>query len=292
MTILVAGATGELGGLIAHALLDQGADVRVLVREGSPYEALVAAGATAVFGDLKEPDSLSVACTGVDAVVTTANSIGRGGNDNIESVDRKGNADLVAAAEDAGVRRFVFTSALGAAVDSPIEFLRAKGETERRLRDSEMVETVLQPNIYMDIWVPAVVGGPALSGQPVTLVGEGRRRHSFIARSDVALYAVAALSHEEAEGQTLFLGGPHPLTWHDVVAAFERELDREIPVRTVAPGEAVPGFPPMMNQLLAAMDGYDSALDMTAVAETFGVTPTSLDDFVRGFVAASRTPVG
>jgi uncharacterized protein YbjT (DUF2867 family) len=292
MTILVAGATGELGGLIAHALLDQGADVRVLVREGSPHEALVAAGATAVFGDLKEPDSLSVACTGVDAVVTTANSIGRGGNDNIESVDRKGNADLVAAAEDAGVRRFVFTSALGAAVDSPIEFLRAKGETERRLRDSEMVETVLQPNIYMDIWVPAVVGGPALSGQPVTLVGEGRRRHSFIARSDVALYAVAALSHEEAEGQTLFLGGPHPLTWHDVVAAFERELDREIPVRTVAPGEAVPGFPPMMNQLLAAMDGYDSALDMTAIAETFGVTPTSLDDFVRGFVAAGRTPVG
>jgi NADH dehydrogenase len=292
MTVLVAGATGDLGGLIAHGLLDQGADVRVLVREGSLYESLVAAGAKAVFGDLKEPDSLSGACAGVDAVVTTVNSIGRGGDDDIESVDLKGNANLVDAAVAAGVRRFVFTSALGAAADSPIEFLRAKGATEQRLRSSGMVTTVLQPNAYMDIWIPAVVGGAALSGQPVALVGEGRRRHSFIARRDVAGYAVAALDHEEAEGQTLVLGGPQPVTWRDVVGAFERELGREIPVRTVAPGEAVPGRPPMMNQLLAAMDGYDSPVEMTAMAETFGVNPTSLDDFVHGFVAASRRAVG
>ena len=128
MTVLVAGATGHLGGQIAHRLLEGGADVRYLVREGSAYEALVAAGAETVFGDLKEPDSLAAACKGVDAIVTTANSIGHGGEDTVESVDLRGNRNLIDAAEAAGVRRFVFTSALGAAADSPMEFLRAKGE--------------------------------------------------------------------------------------------------------------------------------------------------------------------
>jgi hypothetical protein len=42
---------------------------------------------------------------------------------------------------------------------------------------SGMAWTVIQPNLYMDKLPLAAVGGPALAGQPVTLVGEGRRRH-------------------------------------------------------------------------------------------------------------------
>jgi NADH dehydrogenase len=291
MTVLVVGATGDLGGLIARGLLDQGRDVRILVREGSSYDTLVAAGAKAVVGDLKEPDSLSSACDGVESVVTTANSIGRSGADTIESVDLNGNRNLVDAAEAAGVRRFLFTSALGADAQSPVDFLRAKAETEQRLHASGMVHTILQPNLYMEIWIPAVVGGAALGGGQVTLVGEGHRKHSFISRSDVGHYAVAALDHKEAEGQTLALGGPEGLSWRDVVAAFERELGREITVNTVPPGEPVPGLPPMMSGLLAAMDGYDSIIEMTEPAATYGVTPTSLDEFVHGFVGAATAQV-
>jgi uncharacterized protein YbjT (DUF2867 family) len=285
MTVLVVGATGDLGGLIAHRLLAEGADVRVLVREGSAYEALVAAGAETVFGDLKEPDSLAAACKGVDAIVTTANSVGRGGEDNVESVDLRGNRNLIEAAEAAGVRRFVFTSALGAEEDSPVEFLRAKAQTEQRLRASGMSSTILEPNLYMEIWIPAVVGGPALSGGPVTLVGEARRRHSMVSRSDVAAYATGALSSKEAEGQTLVVGGPEAVSWRDVVTAFEKELGRDITVETVPLGEPVPGFPPMMSGLLAAMDGYDSAIDMTEMAAAYGVEPLSLQEFVHNFVA-------
>ena len=179
---------------------------------------------------------------GVEAIVSTANSALRGGDDTVESVDRDGNRNLVDAATAAGVRHFVFVSALGASPDSPVPFMRAKGETEQRLRDSGMPWTVLQPNAYMDIWFPMVVGGPALAGQPVTLVGEGRRRHSFVAMRDVAAYAIAALD-QEAIGQTLIIGGPEPVTWWDVVAAFNAELGREIPIRTVRPGQPVPGLP-------------------------------------------------
>jgi uncharacterized protein YbjT (DUF2867 family) len=58
MTILVVGATGQLGGLTARRPLGQGQDVRVLVRPRSHYQALVHAGARSVLGDLKDRTSL------------------------------------------------------------------------------------------------------------------------------------------------------------------------------------------------------------------------------------------
>ncbi|MGH3666619.1 MAG: hypothetical protein ACRDU8_11130 [Egibacteraceae bacterium] len=69
---------------------------------------------------------------------------------------------------------------------------------------------------------------------------------------------------------------------------FEQELGHEVPLRTVPPGELVPGRPGMMSQLLAALDTYDSPIDMNELAATYGVTPTPLAGFVRRFVAASR----
>jgi uncharacterized protein YbjT (DUF2867 family) len=289
--ILVVGATGQLGGLIARSLLNREKPVRILVRSGSSYDHLVAAGAQPVTGDLKDPDSLPACCTGVEAIVTTANSAGRGGDDTVESVDRQGNRNLIEAATAAGVRHFVFTSVLGASPDSPVPFVRAKGETEQRLHDSGMAWTVLQPDAYMDTWVPMVVGGPALAGQSVTLVGEGRRRHSLVAMRDVAAYALATLDHE-AKGQTLLIGGPKPVSWWDVIAAFNQELGREIPVRTVQPGQPVPGLPDVVAGLLTMMDTYDSPIDSSELASTYGVTPTSLAEFVRDFLASNRHGVG
>ncbi|MGY1618666.1 SDR family oxidoreductase [Geodermatophilus sp. SYSU D00691] len=284
--ILVVGATGHLGGLITRSLLDQGRPVRALVR-GASADAAVPAGAQTMVGDLKDPRSLATACRGVSAVVTTANSVGRAGVDTVESVDRRGNHDLVEAAAAAGVQRFVFTSALGASPDSPVPFLRAKADTEKHLRASGMDWTILQPNLFMDTWVPAVVGGPALAGEPVMIVGEGRRRHSFVAARDVAAYAVAALDHPQAVRRVLVIGGPQPLSWHDVVWTFEEALGREVPTLSVPLGTSAPGLPEAVNGVLTALETYDSPLDMTEPSRTFGVPPTTLGDFVRDFVAGA-----
>jgi len=290
--ILVVGATGLLGGQIARQLLDQGKVVRILVRSDSTYEPLVTAGAEAVQGDLKDLDSLRAACRGVEAVITTANAIGRSGVDNLESVDQHGNRNLIDAAAAEDVRQFVFVSALGAANDHPMPLLRAKGHTEQHLRASGMTWTVLQPNFFMDIWIPAVAGVPALEGQPVTLVGDGKRQHSMVAVHDVASYAVAALDHDEAHNQTLYIGGPHPVTWLDVVAALEQELGQEVPVRTIAPGDPIPGLPDFVSELAAALASYDSPMDVSELTRTYAVAPTTLADFVHRFVAASRQQVG
>ena len=288
--ILVAGATGQLGGIITRRLLAQGQPVRILVRPQSSFQPLVEAGGQPVFGDLKDRASLDPACEGIEILITTANSARRGGEDNVQTVDLAGNRNLIDAAKAAGVKQFIFTSALGADINSPVPFIQAKAKTEAYLRDSGMMYTILAPNAFMDMWVGMVIGVPLQAGQPVTLVGEGRRKHSFIAVRDVAAFATAAVGHPEAMNQYLAIGGPEALSWRDVVATFERVLDREIPVQYVSPGEPVPALPKgMLQQAMAGMEMYDSPLDMTEAARTFGVELTTLEESVRSQFAGERS---
>ncbi len=296
--ILVVGATGVVGGMVTRRLLEQGEDVRILVRRDSPSaqlvqqglatsaESLIDAGAQPVHGDLRYRSSLEAAVEGVQTVITTANSSMRGGEDNPKSVDLEGNRNLVEAAREADVEHFVFVSALGADPDHPAPFMQAKAQTEATLRESGIEYTILAPNAYMQIWPALVVGAPALQGRPVTLVGEGRRRHSFVSNRDVAAYAVAILDHPTARKRYLAIGGPEPLSWRDVVATYERMLGRSIPVEFVAVGEPVPGLPDPMPALLAGMETYDSVVEMDEIAETFGVPPTTLETFVREQVSS------
>lgn len=142
--------------------------------------------------DLKDPASLAPACEGVSTLITTANSAGRGGEDNVETVDLEGNRNLIEAPSLAGVEHFIFVSAQGEDPDSPVPFLRAKGLSSKGLRESGMTYTVLVPDIYMDLWIPLVILAPVASGRPLTLVGEGTRKHYLIAVDDVAGFALAA----------------------------------------------------------------------------------------------------
>jgi NADH dehydrogenase len=287
---LVVGATGQLGGLIARQLLQRGDEVRVLVRPNSRYQPLVEAGALPVFGDLKDPASLDAAVRGVDVVITTANAVVATGADTIESVDVLGNRHLIDAAQSAGVGQFIFTSALGSTPDSPVPLMRAKGLAEEHVRASGMPFTILAPNFFMEVWIGAVVGSAVAEGRPVTLVGDGRRKHSIISMADVAAFAVASVRHSAAINRYLALGGPQALSWRDVVGIYEQLLGRAIPIQTVPPGEAVPGLPPIASGLMAAMDTYHSPLDMAETASTLGVELTSVEAFARRALAGAALP--
>lgn len=291
--ILVVGATGTLGGLVVERLVADGQPVRALVRGPGAAAALSRPGVvTPVLGDLTDPASLSAAVADVDAVVTTANSVQRGGADTIESVDRAGNRALIEAARRGGVRRFVFVSALGASTDSPIPLLRAKAETEAHLRASGLAYTIVAPNVFMDVWAPAVVGRPARAGEPVVLVGGGHRRHSFVAVRDVAAFTATAVAHPAANNAMLPVGGPEAISWRDVVAAYEHALGRRLGLEFVAPGAPVPRLPEPMWALLAALETYDSPVDMTARAAAFGIELTSIRAFVRAELSGGPRTVG
>ena len=279
--ILVVGATGMLGGMIAQRLLEQHDQVRVLVRPSSAHHQLVAAGAEPVVGDLKQKASLRHACQDVEVVITTANSAQRDGEDTIQAVDLDGNRDLIDAAVEAGVKHFIYVSALGVSLDHPSDFFQAKARTEQYLMQSGMDYTILQPDFFMDVWIPGIVGLPLQQGVVVTLIGEGKRRHSLVAVSDVAAFAVAAVENPAARNQVLVIGGPEPLSWQDVVASTGDMLGREIPIELLPIGAALPGFPPVVTELMTATEMYDSPLEMEAVVSIYGVELTSLETWLR-----------
>ena len=288
MTVLVVGGTGYVGGMNVRNLLDSGQDVRVLVRKGPGYQHLVEGGAEACIGDLKDPESLAAACEGVSSVVTTANSAARGGEDTVDSVDRQGNRNLLDAAKAAGVEQFVFTSAQVASLESPVPLFKAKAETEEYLRDSGLNHTIIAPNAFADIWVAFVVGAPIMAGMPVTLVGEGTRKHSFIAAQDVAAFAAAMVGHPAAVNKRFELGGPEPISFRDAAALYGDVLGREIQVHAVPIGTQVEHLPPFIAEALPAFEFFDSPIHMESTARTFGVTMTPVETLVRQAVEANQ----
>jgi uncharacterized protein YbjT (DUF2867 family) len=279
--ILIVGATGFLGGMITRRLLAQGREVRVLVRPGSDYRPLVEAGVAPALGDLGQRDTLDVACRGVDTVITTA--IARLDVDpaTAHATNLDGYLQLIDAAKAAGAKRFIFTSVLGSDPDSPAPFVAAKGKVEQYLRSSGIPYTILAPDAFMDIWIMAIIGGPALQGAPVWLVGEGRDRHSFVVAADVAAFAVNAVDNPAAWNQNIPIGGPAAFSWLDAVSLFEQALGRPIQVNHVQPGQPLPGLPPFMAELMAGFGRYESIVPMDEIAPRFGVQLTSLEEFVK-----------
>ena len=279
--ILIAGATGYLGGFITRGLLQQGHKVRVLVRPQSPYAELKDSGAEPVNGDLKNRDSLRPACAGVETVITTANSAQRGGNDTPETVDLRGNHNLIDAAREAGVSQYIFVSAYGADVSHPVPFLKAKARSEEYLRASGMNYTILAPHIFMDVWIPLIVGSALEEQRPVFLFGNGERKHSFIAVADVAAFAIAALGNEMAFNQKLALGGPEAVSWREICALTEKAAGRSIPIYALPLGETEPQLPELIIGFLKSMEVGDVIIPMTETAQAFGVAQTSLEQFVQ-----------
>src|SRR5438552_1376390 len=102
--VLVVGATGNLGGRVARALLARGKKVRALVRPSTDAAPLAALGVEVVRGDMTEPASLGPAMPGIRALATTAIGYSmRKPGDSLESVDLAGNRNLIDAAREARV---------------------------------------------------------------------------------------------------------------------------------------------------------------------------------------------
>lgn len=287
--ILVVGATGYLGGMITRRLLEQGHNVRVLVRPTSDYQPLVQAGAHPSTGDLKNPSSLSTACEGVEIVITTANSAQRGGDDNPQTVDLEGNRSLIDAAHQTGVQQFIFISGAGSDVNSPVPFMQAKAKTEQYLQASGLNYTIFVPNLFMDVWIPMIIGTALQQQQPVRIIGEGQRQHSFIAVHDVAAFAVAAIRHQAAVNQHIPLGGPEAISWRDIIATTERVLNRSIPLQTLAIGDMLPGFPELITGLMTSLEMQNTIMPMEETAQRFNVQQTTVEQFVRQAFATYAT---
>lgn len=235
--ILVCGATGELGGRITRLLVADQRKVRVLVRPGSDVTSLADQAVEVVRGDLRQPASLAPALVGIDTAITTANAIGRilaGPTDlTIAAVDGQGTLNLIRAAEEAGIRRFVYVSAAGLGNElarlSPL--MAAKWEAEEALRATRMQSVIVRPDMFQEVWLAPSTGIDPASGKAL-IYGRGTVPHRYVAIDDVAALC-AHVAVAEAPPMVVEFGGPEALTRLQVVAAYEKATGHKLKVQHV-----------------------------------------------------------
>ena len=296
MKTLVVGATGLLGPEICQRLTAAGQQVRALVRstaDESKRKVLQELGVELVDGDLKDAASLARACTGVQAVISTASStLSRQAGDSIETVDHRGQLALVEAARGAEVERFVFVS-FRENRDIQFPLTAAKRAVERALASSGMAYTVLQASYFMEVWLTPALGFDAAHGK-ARLYGDGNQPISWISYRDVARAAAAAVIEGTGRNMVVELGGPQALTPREVVRMFEAAG------AGVSTTESIPTAA-LENQLETATDPLEQSfaglmlqyaagdpIDTTTSSQLFPFQMTAVRDFITSQLAAAQ----
>jgi uncharacterized protein YbjT (DUF2867 family) len=292
MMILVVGATGMVGSEICQKLTAQGKPVKALVREMSDpakVERLRNMGVSLVTGDVRDSESLKAACQGALAVISTVSAMPFAyvpGQNDVETVDREGVKNLIDAAKDAGVSRFIYTSfSKNINVDFPLR--NSKRATEQYLKESGLIYTILRPGYFMEVWLSPAVGFDAANGK-ATIYGSGDQPISWISFQDVAQFAVEALDREEACNTTLEIGGPAMLSPHQVIRIYEQATGKTFEM-THVPDEALEAqqadaADPMQQSFIGLMRCYATGdpIDMGETLKTFPVKMTTLEEHAMG----------
>lgn len=287
--ILVLGANGFLGRETVRQLLAAGQRVRASARVPDTVADLKQLGAEVVHADLIDPESLASACNGIDAVFAAAHSLMGVGKYASHLVDGAGHRALIDAAKAAGVKHFVYTSARGASPEHPIDFLRTKGGIEQYLARSGLDFTILRPTAFMEWHVHLLLGKSIIDSGRTTIFGSGNNPTNFIAVSDVAHFAVLALTDPQTS-KLLEIGGADNVTKRQVVQMYERVLGRSASVRYVpvtamrVMAPLVRPFRPVLSRLMRVAiwsDTIDQTFDIREIPPHYARPLTHVEDFVR-----------
>jgi NADH dehydrogenase len=293
MTVLVTGGTGFIGRHVVHALRARDLPVRALVRDPRRAARLATWGAELVEGDVVDAGSLAAACDGADTVVHLV-SILTGKRADFERVMMQGTRDLVAAAKEAGVRRFVLTSALGLdeRARDAVPYFGAKWEMEAAVRESGLEHVIFRPSFVFGKDGGALEVFKRLARlAPVTpIVGDGRRRMQPIWVEDVAKFYARSL---ETGSGVVELGGPDAVTWNDFWDRLKRVMGNRRPSVHVPVGlmrvqaavmERFPN-PPVTRDQLTMLELGDNVVADPAPAAAFGIELVPLDEQLRRAVS-------
>jgi uncharacterized protein YbjT (DUF2867 family) len=206
--ILLAGATGSLGFLVAQELKARGYAVHAIARQPSKLAILNLDKVISV--DLTNPSSLQGVCEDVDAVISCAGSSMRLGNfgdkKSFYEVDYGGNLNLLNEAKKAFVQKFVYVSLAGADQLRHVEYADAHEKFVEALKTSGLSYSVVRPTGFFSFLLELLSFAKRGFG---VVIGDGSCKTNPIHEADVARACVEALESSQTE---LVVGGPDILT--------------------------------------------------------------------------------
>lgn len=294
--ILVTGGTGFLGSHTVRRLLQDGRQVRVLVRNPQRAEAegrLEGWDAEWALGDVTEPATLRAAMQGVDTVIHTAAIAIEKGQASYEEINYLGTVNVVEAARQAGAGRFINISQLGAAPDLPYRFLASKGKAQEYVAESDLQWTAFRPSTQFgpeDEFANTFARLVPLTPIIFPIVGTEESRFQPVWVEDVSTAIVRALDDPATVHREFELGGPEVLT----LAEIERRTLQAVGARRLM----VPFPLPLLRIIVALMEAVlpnppvtSSLLELLQISNV--TAENALPQFVdspRAFAAENVAP--
>ena len=263
MSIVVTGATGQLGRLVIAHLLDRGVapgEVAAVVRDPAKGADLAARGVELRAADYDRPDSLKDAFRAGDRVLMIS------GSEPGRRVPQ--HTALVDAATAAGVGLLAYTGVLGGP-DADFALADEHKATEQLILASKLPHVFLRNGWYTEVYTQNL--GPVLEhGAVVASAGEGRV--SSAARADYAAAAAAVLTGDGHENAVYELSGDTAWSFAEYAAAVSVAAGREIAYRDVTPQEHLQilrgaGLPAPLAEMLVEVD---AAIERGLLAGTSG----------------------
>ena len=292
--ILITGSTGLVGQRLVARAADR--DVVCVVRP-APVQRQFAPGVSVhvISADVDDVPALRMAMHGVTSIVHLAAVSRPKGGYSIDSINVGGTQNIIEAAHEAGVRRIVFTSPIGADPHSAYPYLRSKGKAEEVVRSSGLDYTILQVSAVYgegDRWTMMMAMGLHALPLIFPIPGDGRARMQPLYVDDMAECLLRCLDDSRTIGQTMLIGGPQFLTLDDVVTEVMRATGvqrRRYHLRM----PTARSLSRLSRRLLGRVPFSEAALDLLMINRTttldsvsyqFGFQPARMSDSL-GYLA-------
>jgi uncharacterized protein YbjT (DUF2867 family) len=267
--VLITGATGKQGGAVAHHLAGKGFAVRAMTRkpESGAAQALAAAGAEVVKGDLDDAASLEAALRDAWGVFAVQNTWEAG----VEGEEEQGKR-LAEVARKSGVQHYVYTSVGSAHRQTGIPHFDNKWRIEETVRGLGFPSTViLRPVFFME----NLLSPWFLNGDTIYAAMDPETTLQMIAVDDIGKYGARAFTDAAAlNGREIDLAGD-AVTMPQAAATLSAALGRQIGFVRI-PIEEVRKNSDDLAIMLEWFDRVGYNADIAATSREFGITPTTL----------------
>ncbi len=221
--ILITGATGTVGRELVKLLARPEEPIRVLVHDHKKAASIALPGVEIFEGDMADRAVFDGLFKGVNKVFLLTPS-----TEHQVEIEKS----FISAADRPDVKHLVKLSAMGAGPDSPVRFLRAQGEIERYLRDTDLPYTILRPNSFMQNFLnfrESIIH----QGKIYAPMGDGRI--SFVDVRDIAAVAAEVLEEHGHAGKEYEVTGGEALSYADVAEQLSFVLGKPVEYDDVPP---------------------------------------------------------
>lgn len=273
--VLVTGATGKIGSQTVRLLSQAKVPVRALVRD--PAKAKDLDSDQIAQGDLDDAASVAAALAGVDValLITAANS--------------KQEIAFIAAAKEAGVKKVVKISSMGADATSKISMARGHAEAEAALKQSGMTWTILRPGTFTQNFLQ-FADSIKKEGKFYASVKQGRV--ATIDVRDIAEVAVKALTSSDLDGRSIILTGDDAISYDDAARILGAAIGKSIAYVDLPPEKTKKtmldrGMPAWLaDELVLLQENVARTMEPVVtrdVQKILGRPARKFDDFARDY---------